>query len=277
MYKYKLLVRVRGIVASNHSLAEHWEVGESAKKRIASRRKVLHLICADGAILSGHRPKLIQAWFKIESLLTLRMTGDPRLYDPITQAFKGGRGNKKPGQGRRHFAKPKGAAFPDKERQLMERVEEKLFLEQPISSRWLHREMLVLVRDGEYPPNSAIGAQAAAFKASRGWLYCFMRRHGLSFRRPTSERSHPVPLAVLGPMLAFSLTLRALRAASIQAVLDMNPHAVVDLVYGLYGLATTFNCDQVPLSAERRRVGWQCHHQQGRCPPRHQWWFEPIQ
>jgi len=48
------------------------------------------------------------------------------------------------------------------ERQLMDRVEEKLFSEQPISSRWLHREMLVLVRGGEYPPNSAIGAQAAA-------------------------------------------------------------------------------------------------------------------
>jgi hypothetical protein len=76
------------------------------------------------------------------------------------------------------------------------------------------------------------------FKASDRWLRAFFKRKGWVRRRATNKRSHSAE-DLIGDVLGFVRFLRQLRRDN---------GGVNEIVYGRFGLLTTFNVDSVPMS-----------------------------
>ena len=75
------------------------------------------------------------------------------------------------------------------EQRLMDAICEKWRLKQRVSSKWVRDRMSILVQQalkvGEL--DGDLMMRAPSFKASNGWFWGFVRRHGLAFRAPTTK------------------------------------------------------------------------------------------
>ena len=159
---------------------------------------------------------------------------------------QGGRGRTKAGNQKQIQPKfdpwfPELEALLDARIQLDRRNRLKVSTKQIIE--WMNTMVAKELRErNENPTDQAVEEKAIRkklekFKASRGWLYGFLKRHGFTRRRATNKRFLSAE-DLLGDVLGFVRYLRQIRRESP----DDN-----DTIWGLYNQYTTFNTDSVPI------------------------------